>query len=183
VTVTVTPSTFSLVLFDGADIIRVTEELLGRLGIVADIAITVDETTPIARIKATDGDPIVIHAESGAFEDPRRPRHLSEHSTATSMARVLYRLLDRRESGFANAPGEDELTLAQVAAWDTYAIGRFGRLGYPVHQPRWLYNFRNRHGFSDASDEVFNRIWGADALSWGELEESSHAAIAATAAA
>jgi hypothetical protein len=182
VTVTVDPEKFVLVLFDGAEIARVADELLGRLGLANDLHITVDETTPIARIQATDGDPIEVLAQSGAFEDPRRPRSLSSQVTATSLARVLLRLRDRRDGSFASAPVDDSLTLPQIAAWDSYAIGRFGKLGYPVHQPRWLYNFRNRHGFSDASDEVFNRLWTADALSWGELEEASHAAIAATAA-
>jgi hypothetical protein len=181
-TVSVDPGTFVLVLFDGADIARVADELLGRLGIANDLHITVDETTPVARIRAEDGDPIEVHAESGAFEDPRRPRHLSEQSTATSLARVLYRLRDRRESGFASAPPDAELTLPQIAAWDVYAMGRFGRLGYNVHEPRWLYNFRNRHGFSDASDAVFSRLWMSDQMTWGELEEAGHAAIAATAA-
>jgi hypothetical protein len=179
-TVTVDPATFTLVLFQRDDIVRVAEELIERLGIAVDVHIAVDETTPIARIFATDGDPIEIAAQSGAFEDARRPRQLSELTTATSLARVLYRIRDRREPGFASAPPDSELTLAQVAAWDTYSIGRLGRLGYSVHEPRWLYNFRNRHGFSDASDEVFSRIWSADALSWGELEEASHAASVAS---
>jgi hypothetical protein len=181
-TVSVDPQKFVLVLFDGAEIVRVADELLGRLGIANDVHITVDETTPIARISAVDGDPIEIVAQSGAFEDPRRPRSLSSQVTATSLARVLLRLRDRRDGSFAAAPPDDALTLPQIAAWDSYAMGRFGRLGYPVHEPRWLYNFRNRHGFSDASDEVFSRLWKSDALTWGELEEASHAAIAATAA-
>jgi hypothetical protein len=178
--VTVEPATFTLVFFQRDDIVRVAEELVERLGIASDVHIAVDETTPIARISATEGDPIEIAAQSGAFEDPRRPRQLSELVTATSLARVLYRLSDRREPGFVSAPPDSELTLAQLSAWDTYSMGRFSRLGYAVHEPRWLYNFRNRHGFSDASDDVFSRVWSANALSWGELEEASHSASMAS---
>jgi hypothetical protein len=67
-----------------------------------------------------------------------------------------------------------------VAAWDTYSVGRLARLGYPVHQPRWIYNFRNRHGFTDQADESFAEIWSADGLSWEELSALSGRAANAT---
>jgi hypothetical protein len=38
---------------------------------------------------------------------------------------------------------------------------------------RRLYHFRNRHGFTDVADAVFERVWGADGLSWAELVELS----------
>ena len=67
-----------MVLF-GADGIRTcAEALLDRLGMTdQDVRIEVDESTPIARVQSELGDPIVVRAESGAFEDTRRPRHLS----------------------------------------------------------------------------------------------------------
>ena len=111
--------------------------------------------------------------DSGAFEDTRRPRCLSETAVVTALGRSLLRVRDRLSGPFDDAPSDDDLTLAEFAAWDTYSVGRLGRLGYPVHLPRWLYNFRNRHGFTDEADEVFARIWSAEELSWAELSALS----------
>jgi hypothetical protein len=111
-----------------------------------------------------------IRVESGAFEDTKRPRQQSEVATATSLGRLLLRVKDRLSGGFGEAPPDDELSLAQIAAWETYSVGRLSRLGIDVNEQRWRYNFRNRHGFTDAADEAFNRLWSSDALTWGELE-------------
>ena len=124
----------------------------------------------MARTRVEVGDTLSIRAESGAFEDTRRPRQQSEVATATSLGRVLLRVRDRLTGGFGEAPPDEDLTLAQVAAWETYSVGRLGRLGIEVNEQRWRYNFRNRHGFTDAADEAFNRLWTSDGLTWGELE-------------
>lgn len=169
--ITVTPESFKFVKFDAATIMRIAEGLVGALGLAAnDVSIVVDETTPLAKIsyELTDHT-ITVHADSGAFEDTRKPRQLSEHATATSLGRVLLRARDRLSGGFGEAPADDQLSLAQVAAWDTYAIGRLERVGVAANQQRWRYNFRNRHGFSDDSDAAFDRLWASDGLTWGEL--------------
>ena len=169
--VTVTPQEFKFVAYDAALIQRVAEELLASLGLADRVVdIEVDETTPLARTRVEIGDTISIRAESGAFEDTKRPRQQSEVATATSLGRVLLRVKDRLSGGFGEAPPDDELTLAQVAAWETYCVGRLERLGIAVNQQRWRYNFRNRHGFTDAVDEAFNRLWSSDNLTWAELE-------------
>ena len=169
--VTVTPQTFNFVAYDAALIQRVAEELLASLGMSdRDVEIEVDETTPLARTRVVIGEPIAIRAESGAFEDTKRPRQQSEVATATSLGRVLLRVRDRLTGGFGEAPPDDELTLAQVAAWETYSVGRLSRLGIEVNEQRWRYNFRNRHGFTDEADQAFNRLWSSDGLTWGELE-------------
>ena len=77
---------------------------------------------------------------------------------------------------FGEAPADDELSLAQTAAWETYCVGRLGRLGISVNQQRWRYNFRNRHGFTDSGDGAFDRLWASDGLTWGELDEISRTA-------
>ena len=175
--VTVAPEQFTFVAFDAAVIGRIVSDLLDRLGMTEhSVHVDVDESSPIVRIKVEDGEPIVLRAESGAFEDPRRPRQLSEENVATNAGRALLRVRDRRDGSFAAAPPDAEVTLPLVAAWDTYAVGRLGRLGYPVHEPRWRYNFRNRHGFTDAADAAFDRVWAADALTWSELTSISDAA-------
>jgi hypothetical protein len=179
--VTVTPEQFTFVSFDAPTIEGLLGELLDRLGMSdRSLRMEINEASPVVRISADDGDPIVMRADSGAFEEPRRPRSLSDDNVVTNGGRVLLRLRDRSDGSFADAPGETDLTLAQTAAWDTYCVGRIGRLGYRVHEPRWRYNFRNRHGFSDATDATFDRIWGADQLSWAELSALSEGAVAAS---
>ena len=44
---------------------------------------------------------------------------------------------------------------------------------------RRLYQFRNRHGFTDASDAAFDRLWSADGLSWADISSISEEALAA----
>ena len=169
--VTVTPQAFNFVAYDAAMIQRVAEELLASLGLDdRDLLVEVDETTPLSRTRVEIGDAISIRAESGAFEDTKRPRQQSEVATATSLGRVLLRVRDRLVGGFDEAPPDDDLTLAQVAAWETYCVGRLERLGIDVNQQRWRYNFRNRHGFTDEADQAFNRLWASDALTWAEFE-------------
>ena len=178
--VTVTPDTFHFVSFDAGLIQRVAESLLTSLGLGdRPVVIEVDETTPLARISVEIGDAITIRAESGAFEDTRKPRSQSETATATALGRVLLRAKDRLSGGFADAPADGELTLAQAAAWETYSVGRLERLGIPVNQQRWRYNFRNRHGFHDGSDAAFDRLWASDGLTWAELEQISRDASVA----
>jgi len=180
VNVTVTPDTFHFVSFDAALIQRVAESLVAALGLGdREVVIEVDETTPLARVTVDIGDTITIRAESGAFEDTRKPRNQSETATATSLGRVLLRAKDRLSGGFGEAPADSALTLAQSAAWETYSVGRLDRLGIPVNQQRWRYNFRNRHGFHDASDAAFDRLWSSDGLTWGELDEISRAGATA----
>jgi hypothetical protein len=181
--VTVTPSSFALVNFDATEIAAITADLAERLGLGGEeIRVEVDETTPLTRSALASADPIVITAESGALENPKQLRSLSKTRTAESIGRLLLRARDRRPGGgFETAPPEGQLSLAQSAAWDSYANGRLARAGLEPHRPRWLYHFRNRHGFTDAADAVFDRLWAADALTWAELDALSAEALAARA--
>jgi hypothetical protein len=176
--VVVDPETFGLVLFDAAEIATTLTDLLERLGLDVDLRVEVDEASPLARISAEPGDPVLLRVDGGAFEDTRRPRHLSGDAVVTSAGRALLRLTDR-QAGFADAPADQELSLAQVAAWDTWSVARLGRLGYPVNRQRWLYNFRNRHGFTDEADRVFDEVWAAENLTWAQLSALSDRALAA----
>jgi hypothetical protein len=175
---TVEPQAFRFVHFDADVIARVADELSAMLAIDRPLHIEVDETTPLGKVTATIGDIIALHAQSGAFEDTKRPRHQSEIATAVNLGRILLRTRDRIKGGFGEAPADDDLSLRQMAAWETYCAGRLSRLGLKVPQPRWLYNFRNRHGFTDLADAAFEQIWSADALTWGELDAISSAAAA-----
>ena len=122
-TVSVTPQQFNFVTYDAALIRRVAEDLLATLGLEDhDVSIEVDETTPLSRLRVEVGDQISIRVESGAFEDLRKPRQQSETATATSLGRVLLRVRDRLVDAFGEAPPDDQLSLAQMAAWETYCV-------------------------------------------------------------
>jgi hypothetical protein len=172
-TVSVSPTEFSFVQFDPALIARIGDQMVAALGIDRPVHVEVDETTPLGRLRIEVGETITVHVESGAFEDSRRPREQSEPNTAANLGRALLRANDRIQGGFGEAPADDDLSLRQVCAWDTYCAGRLARLGMRINQQRWLYNFRNRHGFTDRSDAAFERTWSADGLTWGELESIS----------
>jgi hypothetical protein len=81
---------------------------------------------------------------------------------------------------FDDAPADADLSIAQYAAWDTYAVGRCERLGLPVSRQRRLYHFRIRHGFTDVADTVFERLWTADGLSWADVAAASDEAAGAS---
>jgi hypothetical protein len=176
-TVVVSPSEFRFVSYDAAVIERVVTGLAAALGLTdLEITLDVDETTPLARVRVDIGDTIAVRAESGALEDTRKPRHMSETAMANSIGRVLLRVRDRLHGGFGEAPADDDLSLSQMAAWEAYCSGRLERIGITVNQQRWRYNFRNRHGFTDHADAVFDQIWSSDGLGWGELDELSRQA-------
>ncbi len=179
--VEVRPEQFSMVLFDADEIRALTEKLAGEVGLPADlpIVVDVDETTPMGRAELQSSDPAVLSLESGALEDPKRPRKLDPEGAADVIGRLLFELLDRRRPEFADAPPTVDLSLPQAVAWQAYCVGRLGRLGHRVQRQRRLYQFRNRHGFTDAADEVFDRLWTADDLTWADITALSDTARAA----
>jgi hypothetical protein len=181
--VAVQPQEWRNVFFDSDRIGAVAARLAGEIGIDGPVEIEVDETMPTGRVTVRSVDPVRIHAESGAFEDPKRPRQLSEEATADVLGRLLFRIADRRSPGFSDAPPDDELTLPQSSAWDAYAVGRMARLGYPVNRQRRLYHFRTRHGFSDVTDAAFDRLWTGSELTWEDIDGICRETEAARAAA
>ena len=84
------------------------------------------------------------------------------------------RIIDRRSPRFANAPEDDLLDLPLRVAWDTYTAGRLNHLGLSTQIKRRQYQFRNRHGFSDAADEAFAYLWESpNNLAWADIERIS----------
>jgi hypothetical protein len=177
---TVEPSTFTLVDFDAGEIAALTDELARKVGLGDDVAILieVDETTPLGRTELVSLDPVHIRTESGAFENPKRIRQFSEDSATDVIGRYLLRAADRRRDGFGDVPPDGELTVPQRTAWEVHAVGRMARMGYSVRRQRWLYAFRNRFGFTDQSDDAFERLWDADELTWAEIDRLSEATAA-----
>lgn len=170
-----------MVLFDAAEIRAIVEKLAAEVGIPTEVPITVDidETTPMGRSLVQSIDPVVLSLESGALEDPRRPRQLNEEGAADVLGRLLFEVRDRLDPAFGDPPAEDDLTLAESVAWQVYCVGRLGRLGHRVQRQRRLYHFRNRHGFTDVADAAFDRLWSASDLTWGDITAISNEARAA----
>lgn len=184
-TVSVTPEQYSLVFFDSAHIRTMVEDIGAKVGLPesVEIQVRVDEAIPLGRVHVVSLEPVVLEVQGGALEDPKRPRHMSDRAITDVVGRVLYRVKDRLDPAFsaspAGAPPADaDLTLQQSTAWDAYAVGRCNRAGFAPSKPRRLYHFRNRHGFNDVADQVFERLWNAQDLTWGDIE----AACAETAA-
>jgi hypothetical protein len=172
--VTVTPTTFSFVRYDAAEIAGLAGELAAMLGLANPIRVVIDETTPLAKLSeeldGTGSDAIItVHAESGALEDRQHPMSFSADNARESLGRMLLRARDRLRSDFADAPPDVQLTLQENAAWDTYCAGRLAHLGVAVNQQRWRYNHRNRFGFHDGVDAAFDELWGADDLGWSAV--------------
>jgi hypothetical protein len=183
--VVVTPEEFSFVSFDAGRIAELTGKIADKVGLPADIEIRieVDEATPLGRTRMVNLDPITISVEGGAIEDAKRPRQLSDRGVIDVVGRLLFRARDRLDPSFGGAPADADLTLQQHTAWDTYAVGRCERAGWAPQKKRRLYHFRNRHGFTDVADGVFERLWNAEGLTWADLEAACAETDAARAAA
>jgi hypothetical protein len=179
--VAVHPETFSLVLFDATEIRALTEQLVQQIGLAPELEIRVeiDETTPLGNARVTSLDPVVLSLESGALEDAKGPRRMDAVGSADVLGRLLFEVRDRLDPAFADAPSADELTLPQASAWQCYCVGRLGRLGHKVQRQRRLYQFRNRHGFTDVADAAFDKLWTSDGLTWADIDATSEAALAA----
>ena len=171
----VVPQQFHYVSYDAGRIGELASMVADGVGFGSEdeITIEVDERTFFGRSRVLSLDPLHVQFESGAFEDAKKPRHLSEAGTTESLGVVLFRAFDRRRSEFAAAPPDEELTLAQRVAWDAWSSGRCEKRGWEVSKPRRHYHFRARHGFSDAADAAFERLWTTDSLTWLQLAEMS----------
>jgi hypothetical protein len=124
---------------------------------------------------------VVLAVESGALEDAKAPRQLDRVGAADVLGRLLFEVRDRLDPAFGEAPEGADLTLQQSSAWQTYCVGRVGRLGHRVQRQRRLYAFRNRHGFTDAADASFDQLWAGDGLTWADISALSDSALAARA--
>ena len=168
--VKVTPEKFNLVFFEASAITDLVSKVVADIGLEGDVTLEVDEASALTRAQVTSVDPVVLAVAGGAFEDPKRPRHLAESDVLDVCGRLLHRVRDRRDPAFGDPPADDALTLQQSTAWDAYCVGRCARLGYPVSRSRRLYHFRNRHGFTDVADAAFERLWSGEGITWAEIE-------------
>lgn len=171
-TVTILPDTFHICRFDPATLTRLAEHVLEVTGVDRDLRIEVDEMNPLTWVVVEAIDPVVVlKAASGAFEDPRKPRDLSETTANDSLAKALFRIHDRLDPTFGDPPAEGEVPLPEQAVWDTWAVGRAVRHGLAGQEARYRYIFRNRHGFTDAADAAFDHLWTTtDTLRWADVQ-------------
>ncbi len=168
---TVTPESFTMVLFDHDEIAGVVDEVAKAVGVPdgEDVRVEIDESNPLTRTHLLSSDPVVIAVDGGAFEDPRHPRQMSTSAVSVVVGRLLLQALDRRAPSFGEPPPEDAIEVAHRVAWDVYALGRLAHLGYPAQRQRRLYNFRNRHGFTDTADAAFDHLWNGHDLTWAQI--------------
>ena len=138
------------------------------------IAVTVDERSPFGKASAVvEGRSVSLAVEGGAFEDPQRLRQYSEENSRLVLGRLLFRVADRLDDRFGDPPADADLTPAEHAAWDAYAVGRYARrAGVDGGQGRRRYAFRIRHGFTDAADRCFDRLWAGSGLTWADIREA-----------
>lgn len=174
--ITVTPEAFTFVSYDNAVITEIAEQAAKDAGLPGDADVTVDvvESSPLGRVTVEGfeaGPParITFHVEGGAFENLKAPRQFDEVRAKEILGRLFFRLADRLDPAFAFEGDADTLPVPRAVAWDAYAVGRLNNLGYTVSHDRWLYLFRNRHGFYDVVDNTFERLWSGERITWPEI--------------
>ena len=171
--VTVDPPVFAIVDYDPGRIAAAAAEVAALAGIPDDVRIevVVDEATPFGKTSTVvAGRSVTMRVEGGAFEDPQKLRQFSEENARLVLGRLLFRAADRLNPVFGDPPPDPELTPAEHAAWDAYAVGRYSRLaGVAGGVGRRRYAFRIRLGFSDAADRAFDRLWSASDLTWADI--------------
>jgi len=172
--VTVSPEEFSLVSYDAERIAEIAREVADLLQVPNPLAIEIDETTPLSKMSAvvdsgSSDATVTLRLQSGALEDTRNLTTFSEARARLSLGRVMLRARDRMRDDFADAPDDLETSNSENAAWDAYCGGRLERLGLEPIQQQYRYDFRNRFGFRDDVDTVFDQLWASDDLGWHDL--------------
>ena len=179
--ITVSPTEYTKVEYDADRIAALAGEALRSVPEIDDtsleLRIAEDEAT--SRFHVVSVDPIVFALDGGAIEDYRDPRRLGDLETRIAVTRLLLEVADRRKPDFGGPALDAETSQAHRQAWDVNLYGRVARRGLRLHKPRFLYNFRNRHGFTDHADRIFEQLWSADDLTWPAITELSDSALAA----
>jgi hypothetical protein len=174
--ISLTPEAFTLVKFDAGALLALAEDVATTVGVPesVSIAIDVDEALPaplIASASEVADGALAFWFSGGCFEDPKRQSMLEPDLSRTELGAAFLRGRDRLDGGFEDAPPDGEISERQRAIWDVYADGRLQRQGgFLINEARRRYTFRLRCGFNDVADAEYDRLWGASALTWAELE-------------
>lgn len=179
--ITVRPDVFTKVEYE-ADVLAALarEALEGVPGLPndLDVAVEVDEDAATTRFAIVSMDPVAFRIDGGSVENLRDPRRMGELATKITFTRLFLELFDRRSALFGAPPLDASMTQAHRVAWDANLYGRTAQLGVRLHKPRFRYDFRNRHGFSDHGDGVFDELWSAGEISWTRVVQLSDSAAA-----
>lgn len=172
-TVTVSPSTFTMVHFDHDELVELVEAMATAAGLQADVDLIVNERTPLGGLELRSIDPVVCYAESGALEDPKRIRYLSRPGAREAVGKLLLEARDRLDDQFGAPPLDQKVPSPYRVAWDTRLVGELVRLGGRDQQQRRRFSFRHQHGFTDRADSAFDRLWTSPDLTWAQITELS----------
>lgn len=178
--ITVEPTVYTKVEYDADELARYAQAALERVSGLADdsdVMIKVLEDAATTTFRIVSLDPLVLEVDGGAVEDSKDPRRLGEEQSAITFTRAFLEVYDRRADWFHGPALDDpDVSKAHKMAWDVNLHGRVAGLGVRLHKPRYLYNFRNRHGFTDRADEVFEQLWSAGETTWRRITELSDSA-------
>jgi hypothetical protein len=174
--VTVTPDPFTLVPYDGTEIIALVEDVAALVDFPPEVEIHVEVDEELfAPLTGHMSDVVDGKAElwiSGAnLENTRAPRTFAPEQARLDFAVMLLRAKDRLSDDFADAEPDRQLARGERVAWDVYAIGRAERLGLTTRRQRELYDFRLQHGFTDIADAAFDRCWAAPSMTYAGIRE------------
>ena len=174
--ITILPGTFTKVEYDAARLAGLARKALALVLALPqdlDVEVRIDEDQATTRATVAWLEPLVFAVDSGALENLKDPRRCGELESMVTFARLFLEVLDRRTAAFG-APAIDEpVSLAHKVAWNVQLFGRVSRLGLRLHPPRFRYDFRNRHGFSDQADRIFDQLWSTDGLTFPRIAELS----------
>ena len=176
----VRPQTYSKVAFEADQIAVLAQRSLESVAELPDdleVVIEVDEEQATNRVRVSSLGPLRLAVDGGALEHYKTPRTLGELESLITFTRLFLEVADRQSGSFGAPPIDQELSHAHRMAWDINLHGRASRHGLRIHQPRYRYNFRNRHGFSDRADRIFDQLWEADELTWAAIVELSDQAV------
>ena len=177
--IVVRPETYTKVDFD-AELIRAAAqralENVAPLPNDLEIQAEIEEDQATNRVRISSVDPAVFSIDGGAVENYKVPRTVGELESSITFTRLFLELADRLSQSFGAPELDAELSRAHRMAWDVNLFGRTSRHGLRIHEPRYRYNFRNRHGFSDLADRTFDTLWSSDGLTWAQITELSDTA-------
>jgi hypothetical protein len=180
----ISPDRFTVVPYEAPVLAALVEEAAALVGFppAVEIDLEVDEDLPHPLV-GTASDVVdgraVLWISGGNLEDTHRTRQFSEPKARSDFVQMMLRANDRLSDAFSSAPPDIDLSLAERMAWDVWTHARAGRLGLPNRPDRMRYDFRLQHGFSDAADSAFDRLWNARTLTWDGLREICKATGAA----
>ena len=178
--IVIRPETYTKVNFDSELLQTLAQRSLESVAALPDdldVVVQIEEDQATNRSRVLSIDPIELSVDGGAVENYKVPRTVGDLESRITFTRLFLEIADRQSDSFGAPSLDEELSKARKMAWEVNLFGRTSRHGLKIHAPRYRYNFRNRHGFSDLADRTFDTLWSADELTWDQIVELSDAAL------